>query len=433
MDRVPGPPISWVYDVVRGSVFCSSEAAIITVLGRLQGWDPAELSILRLKNRFKSPTPAGFRDVNMNVVLRGRFVAEIQVHHEGIKAFEAAHHSHSHYEVGGTHLHLHPRSGFRAWRLNSPFPSNPPQYFRSFFRGGVQAVDQRLQSLRDVGREGTDCETLDELVASVVAAGDVTRMLALSTLLDFLQEGRFRERVLGEVVALLTTRDEGKATLVAALVDLAKLQAARGESDAATGVAERALRVQLEADAARGAGETEEAAVVQATVAEVMAGRRFGATQARAQYREALAAFGRCGAAGPAKAKALLNAAKLELAEYRGDLPFAEACLTEATGIFTRMFGEAHPDSVACLQHTAQLREKQGRTQEARRMFEEALVGVVSRGMADGGWAVGVSRGCVDRAAGAPEAASGERPPGGGPDARGTGAAPLAARVGVWY
>jgi hypothetical protein len=38
-----------------------------------------ELRALRLKNRFLHPTPAGFRDLNLNVVVSGMHVAEIQV------------------------------------------------------------------------------------------------------------------------------------------------------------------------------------------------------------------------------------------------------------------------------------------------------------------------------------------------------------------
>jgi hypothetical protein len=40
----------------------------------------------------------GRADINMNVVLPCGHVAELQVHHEGIVAFEVKEHSHEHYE-----------------------------------------------------------------------------------------------------------------------------------------------------------------------------------------------------------------------------------------------------------------------------------------------------------------------------------------------
>ena len=42
---------------------------------------------------------AGFRDINLNVVMPNGHVAEVQVQHAGITAFEDEHHSHEHYEV----------------------------------------------------------------------------------------------------------------------------------------------------------------------------------------------------------------------------------------------------------------------------------------------------------------------------------------------
>ena len=48
---------------------------------------------------FSNMCTAGFRDMNLNLILSTGHVAEIQVHHAGIKAYEAEHHSHEHYEV----------------------------------------------------------------------------------------------------------------------------------------------------------------------------------------------------------------------------------------------------------------------------------------------------------------------------------------------
>jgi hypothetical protein len=39
---------------------------------------------------------AGFRDLNSNLILPCGHIAEVQIHHRGIKAFEKQHHSHDH-------------------------------------------------------------------------------------------------------------------------------------------------------------------------------------------------------------------------------------------------------------------------------------------------------------------------------------------------
>ena len=55
-DREPGPPISWVYDVLRGAVVCPNEETILQVVDKLRS-SAAQATVLRLKNRFVEPTP----------------------------------------------------------------------------------------------------------------------------------------------------------------------------------------------------------------------------------------------------------------------------------------------------------------------------------------------------------------------------------------
>jgi hypothetical protein len=52
---VPGPACSYLYDIVRASVVAPSEEAILGVLEKLRAHPKAR--VVRLKNRFKSPTP----------------------------------------------------------------------------------------------------------------------------------------------------------------------------------------------------------------------------------------------------------------------------------------------------------------------------------------------------------------------------------------
>lgn len=53
-DREPGPGIAWLFDIVRGMVICEAEAEICKLLETLK---TSSFDIIRLKNRFKNPTP----------------------------------------------------------------------------------------------------------------------------------------------------------------------------------------------------------------------------------------------------------------------------------------------------------------------------------------------------------------------------------------
>ena len=67
LERVPGPPVSYVYDIVRGAILCPDEDTILHVVHfLLHGGPPPsssastvqrEARVLRLKNRFQNPTP----------------------------------------------------------------------------------------------------------------------------------------------------------------------------------------------------------------------------------------------------------------------------------------------------------------------------------------------------------------------------------------
>jgi tetratricopeptide (TPR) repeat protein len=97
--RSPGPKEAWLFDIVRGAVLCDSEDEIGAVIEVLK----KHVEIIRLKNRFKHCTPAGFRDININLRMKiseGVYhIAELQIHHRTIKEFSKNSRSHEHYEV----------------------------------------------------------------------------------------------------------------------------------------------------------------------------------------------------------------------------------------------------------------------------------------------------------------------------------------------
>ena len=128
--RSPGPGVSWLYDIVRGSIKFSSEQQIVKCLELMQE-NPA-IDIVKAKNRFAKPTLTGYRDINMYIqidvvdkVYSFKHICEIQVHHKDIKSFSKQLHSHHYYED-----------------------------FRKFFAGATDSLKDRLEDLEMSGEGG---------------------------------------------------------------------------------------------------------------------------------------------------------------------------------------------------------------------------------------------------------------------------------------
>jgi tetratricopeptide (TPR) repeat protein len=134
------PCYSWLFDVVRGSVLCETEADIVSLYEALEA-NP-DIEIARVKNRFDPPLFNGYRDILMNVAVKVKNVShlcELQIHLKAIKDSEALHRSHTVYE-----------------------------FFRSFFVGNDEAYERRLKLLTALPVDNAN--TLVELVDLVIGA-----------------------------------------------------------------------------------------------------------------------------------------------------------------------------------------------------------------------------------------------------------------------
>ena len=134
------PCYAWLFDVVRGSVLCETEADIVSLYEALEA-NP-DIEIVRIKNRFDPPLFNGYRDILMNVAVKIKNVShlcELQIHLKAIKDSEALHRSHTVYE-----------------------------FFRSFFVGNDEAYERRLNLLTALPVD--NAEDVDELVDLVVGA-----------------------------------------------------------------------------------------------------------------------------------------------------------------------------------------------------------------------------------------------------------------------
>ena len=174
-ERLPGPAVSWLFDIARASVVVNSEgeiAALLAAFPRVSGHGPTggllgsggggnaeanapPVEMVRLKNRFAKPTSSGFRD--MNALLRVRvdddffFICELQIHHATIRRVEKASRSHEVYE-----------------------------FFRSYFRGNDDTVRTRISLLQ---RAHTALESSsddwDQALVNAAADDDADAALAL--------------------------------------------------------------------------------------------------------------------------------------------------------------------------------------------------------------------------------------------------------------
>mmetsp|Transcript_8307 Transcript_8307/g.19997 ORF Transcript_8307/g.19997 Transcript_8307/m.19997 type:complete len:746 (-) Transcript_8307:650-2887(-) len=133
-ERTPGPAISWLFDIVRGSIEFSSAAQIIKCIALIQ--KDKDIHIVKAKNRFKSPTLSGYRDLNLCIRIRTKegfyHICELQIHHEALKKFDGELHSHQHYE-----------------------------YFRKYFGGATQSLKDRLEDLKIISKSKDKSSLLD--------------------------------------------------------------------------------------------------------------------------------------------------------------------------------------------------------------------------------------------------------------------------------
>jgi len=83
--RQPGPPESWLYDILRASIECTSFKQMSSV----NRWLIEKVHIVDCENRFLTPRFDGYRDIIYFVAIPYKddvsFICEIQVHHKELR------------------------------------------------------------------------------------------------------------------------------------------------------------------------------------------------------------------------------------------------------------------------------------------------------------------------------------------------------------
>ena len=209
------PCYSWLFDIIRGSALCDTEAEIVGLYKALEA-DPS-VEIVRVKNRFDPPLFNGYRDINMVVAVKVenvKHLCELQIHLAAIKNSDALHKSHTIYE-----------------------------FFRSFFLENGDAVAKRLDMLCKLPvDEANDAE---ELVNNVLGSdADAKLLVSLCALLTSISEFagvvKVREAILAkrERTFGAESKEVGRA-----LFDLGLAYVDLGDSAKKLAVLERALPI----------------------------------------------------------------------------------------------------------------------------------------------------------------------------------------------
>jgi tetratricopeptide (TPR) repeat protein len=163
-----GPPVGWVFDIVRGTLLCDSVASIKAVVALLV--NHKSVKVIKFKNRFKHPTPNGFCDMLFQILFNKDglvHVCEVQVHLRQITEYADEHQSHASYD-----------------------------YFRQFFDGSMTTVAARLQDMETivgahfVPSDGLPAAAvLEGIVVDVIASEDIERIDSIASLCrDYLSE-----------------------------------------------------------------------------------------------------------------------------------------------------------------------------------------------------------------------------------------------------
>ena len=160
-------PISWVCDIVRGCLIVETPQAARVAFDALSNHDGVD--IVKSSNRFKFPTPAGFRDVNVKMRLDPQKVAG--------SALGSALDKKACPHVVEAQIHLRPLKKFAVERDSHRFY----EHFRSFFRGDWEQIEAQAQALERLFQKGSGSSLLsavDELVADEQASASLTSAVA---------------------------------------------------------------------------------------------------------------------------------------------------------------------------------------------------------------------------------------------------------------
>lgn len=218
LTRTPGPPETWMYDILRASVTCKTVKQMESVNKFLT----KKAHIVQAKNRFVTPAYSGYRDLLYHVLLEWpykegvQFVAEIQVHHKDVLNLEKMFGLVNHYK-----------------------------YFRPIFAGPSRSV---IQTLRDLDRIQKAGKISDSLINKILASDDADQLFVYGKLFNLkLQNYDLALNIYSRTLELqLDTLGEVHPKTTATYQDIGLVQANLGDFDQALRSLQKCLEIQEE-------------------------------------------------------------------------------------------------------------------------------------------------------------------------------------------
>lgn len=218
LTRTPGPPETWIYDILRASVTCKTAKQMESVNKFLT----KKAHIVKAKNRFVTPAFSGYRDLLYHVLLDWpykegvQFVAEIQVHHKDVLNLEKMFGLVNHYK-----------------------------YFRPIFAGPSRSV---IQTLRDLDRLQKAGKINESLIKKILASDDPDQLFVYGKLFNLkLENYDLALHIYSRALQLqLSSIGEVHPKTAATYQDIGIVQANLGDFDQALRSLQKCLEIQEE-------------------------------------------------------------------------------------------------------------------------------------------------------------------------------------------
>jgi tetratricopeptide (TPR) repeat protein len=216
LTRTPGPPETWLYDILRASVTCKTMKQLESVNKFLT----KKAHIVQAKNRFVTPAYSGYRDLLYHVLLAWpykesvHFVAEIQVHHKDVLNLEKLFGLQNHYK-----------------------------YFRPIFAGESRSVADTMRDLEQIQKHK---KIDDGMIQTMLNSSDPDQLFMYAKLFYLKLENydvalQIYSRVLGLQESSI---GEIHAKTSATYQDIGLVQAKKGDYDNALRSLQKCLEIQ---------------------------------------------------------------------------------------------------------------------------------------------------------------------------------------------
>jgi tetratricopeptide (TPR) repeat protein len=317
LTRTPGPPETWLWDILRSSITCKT----IKQMENVNKFLSKKAHIVKVSNRFVNPAYSGYRDILYHVLIDWQykenvsFVAEIQVHHKEVLNLEKMFGLQNHYK-----------------------------YFRPCFAGPSRSVVETLSDLEFLMKHG---KIDDQVMKKILAFDNADQLTMFGRLFNEKLEDYERCLTIYNRVLSLQEASIGEihAKTAATYQNLGLVQAKKGSYDKALRSLQKCLEIQEEVFGAY----SPEVAITRSYLGNTICQRgddgdelmeHRGALQ---QYRKALVIRERClgeDHLDVAGSYQNIGESLCQLGDYQGAL----AAYRESLSILESLLGENHAD-----------------------------------------------------------------------------------------